>query len=150
MDNIFALDRLSLRDDISELSISKHRKVSFDSIVKAATIPSRLSYSDRMKARLWSSTEDIYSNAVRNEKEFAFDGSNWRTASEESDFLRCPFASSISSDDVFVHPVHFTGMFFPRPHVEHSQVILESGQVSNADEAAENYDDISEGIFDMD
>jgi hypothetical protein len=155
LENIIGVDRLSLHDDISDCSIHKHRKVSFDSTVRATTIPSRLSYSSRMKTRLWSSTEDIFSNAIRNEKEFAFDGCDWRTASEESDFLRCPFASSMLSDDVFVHPVHFVGLSSSQSFLQQNQVLLgtdssESGTppMNSADEVA--IDDSLGGIFDMD
>lgn len=152
LDNISGLDRLSLHDDISECSTPKHRKVSFDSTVKATTIPSRLSYSSRMKTRLWSSTEDIYSNAIRNEKEFAFDGCDWRTASEESDFLRCPFASSMMTDDVLVHPVHFVGLL-PSPSFLQQQKGVRKDDVATQSSAGiqeDAVDDSSGGIFDMD
>lgn len=152
LDNISGIDRLSLHDDISECSTPKHRKVSFDSTVKATTIPSRLSYSSRMKTRLWSSTEDIYSNAIRNEKEFAFDGSDWRTASEESDFLRCPFASSMMTDDVLVHPVHFVGLL-PSPSFLQQKKGMRKDNVATQSSAGiqeDAVDDNSGGIFDMD
>ena len=161
LDNIIGVDRLSLHDDISECTIPKHRKVSFDSTVKATTIPSRLSYSSRMKTRLWSSTEDIYSNAIRNEKEFAFDGSDWRTATEECDFLRCPFVSSMLSDDVLVHPVHFASLRSSQTYLHQKQVatlqnangkesVAEIKEVVDTHTDASQFDDGSGGIFDMD
>ncbi len=152
LEKIIGVDQLSLHDDISDCSMQKHRKVSFNSTVKATT--TWLSYSSKMKTRLWSSTKDIYSNAVRNEKEFAFDGSNWRTASEESEFLRCPFASSMLSDDVFVHPVHFDGLSPSHSFLQENQVLFlmdstESGTppINSADEVS--MDDDLLGIFYM-
>ena len=93
------------RDDLSLSSISNQRRVSFDSIVKATTIPSRCRYSARMKSRIWSSSEEIYANCFRNVKEYEYDGKNWRTAKEEGEFLRCASANELH----LVHPVHFCG-----------------------------------------
>lgn len=56
------------RGELSNLSASASRrpprKVSFDSTVIATTIPSRFSYSDRIRSRLWSSTDDIDRKSV--------------------------------------------------------------------------------------
>jgi len=49
--NTIARNVLTSRDDLSLSSIPKQRKVSFDSRVKAATIPSRHSYSNRRRRR---------------------------------------------------------------------------------------------------
>jgi len=137
-----ALDRrLPSCDSLSATSMPKQRKVSFDSTVKAATIPSRSSYSNRMRTRMWSSTENIYVNAVRSEKEYSFDGSDWRTAREESDF----FCSS-SGDDELVHPAHFCGW-------HSSQVMRSTGkkeESNGATEVAEQCHHYSEGMFEMD
>mmetsp|Transcript_17512 Transcript_17512/g.37884 ORF Transcript_17512/g.37884 Transcript_17512/m.37884 type:complete len:415 (-) Transcript_17512:174-1418(-) len=144
LDNTIALvDRPPSRDTLSVNSMPKQRKVSFDSTVKATTIPSRLSYSNRISTRLWSSTENIYANAVRSEKEYAFDGSNWRTAREESDFLCCS-----SGQDEPIHPAHFSGW-------SSSQSSAQSPSARNREERsdaeqAEQYDDYSEGMFEMD
>ena len=104
--NTIALEVLPSRDDLSLASIPKQRKVSFNSTVKAATIPSRRSYSDRIKSRIWSSTEEIYANGFRNVREFEYDGNNWRTAKEECDFMRCASANEL----LLVHPVHLIGL----------------------------------------
>lgn len=94
------------RVDLSLSFISKQRKVSFDSTVKTATIPSRRSYSDRIKSRIWSSSEEIYANCFRNVREYEYDGKNWRTVKEECDFLRCASANRLH----LVHPAHFSGL----------------------------------------
>lgn len=168
---IIALDRLPSRDsllsEVESSSMPRRRKVSFDSTVTAATIPSRFSYSNRIRTRLWSGTEDIYANAVRNEKEYAFDGNNWRTAREENDFLRCSSTSSSStpSPEELVHPVHFSGW---TPYQYSSQQreasampingscsksspSLTNGGDGSADERADQDDGYpDEGMFDMD
>ena len=89
---------------LSDHSIQPRRKVSFDSTVKATTIPSRSSYSKRVRTKLWSSSEDIVNNAIRNEFEFAFDGNDWRKIREEKDFI-----SVAPSSDEKLHPAHFYG-----------------------------------------
>jgi hypothetical protein len=114
-----ALDRLPSRDDLSYMSMStssiqqpRRRKVSFDNTVTAATIPSRQSYSSRIKARMWSNPEEQYTNAMRNDLEYTFDGKDWRTAKEENEFLRCSLSSGGSSttsfEELLVHPVHLS------------------------------------------
>jgi len=129
----------------------RQRKVSFDSTVKAATIPSRFSYSSRIHTRLWSSTEDIHANAVRNDKEYVFDGSNWRTAREESDFLRCSSVSSSSLEEL-VHPVHFRGWSCSPPSCQHEQSLpsTRNKEDDNADDRATSDGDDSGGMFEMD
>ena len=91
-----------------ELSVSSHqvRRVSFDSIVQTTTIPSRHDYSKRIKRRIWSSTLEIHTNGIRNAREFEYDGKNWRTASEEGDFLCCESSEQLH----LVHPVHLYGL----------------------------------------
>lgn len=113
-DASFCFDKYSFHDDQTHQSSKSRRKVSFHSTVKATTIPSRSSYSDRIRTRLWSSTEDIHSNAVRNELEYAYDGKDWRKVREESDFI-CfsneylePSGRVIPTEEL-VHPVHVTG-----------------------------------------
>jgi hypothetical protein len=103
--NIVSHEAHSSRDDLSLSSTSKQRRVSFDSMVKATTIPSRCSYSTRIKSRIWSSSEEIHANCFRNVREYEYDGKNWRTAKEEGDFLRCASANELH----LVHPVHFCG-----------------------------------------
>ena len=103
----------SLCREINE--IRRPRKVSFDTKVKEATIPSRHSYSQRIRTKLWSSSEDIVHNAMRNEFEFSFDGRDWRNSREESDFI-----SVTPSSDEKIHPAHFYGW----PHASRSMPVL--------------------------
>ena len=72
----------------------------------------RQSYSSRIKARMWSNPEEQYTNAMRNDLEYTFDGKDWRTAKEENEFLRCSLSSAGSSstsfEELLVHPVHLS------------------------------------------
>jgi hypothetical protein len=97
--------KFSSSDELS-VSTQQVRRVSFDSTVQTTTIPSRHDYSKRIKSRIWSSTLEIYTNGVRNAREFEYDGKNWRTASEEDDFLCCESAEQLH----LVHPVHLYGL----------------------------------------
>lgn len=103
--------------------------------------------------------EDIYNNAVRNEKEYAFDGNNWRTAREESDFLRCSSISS-SSPEELVHPVHFNGWStYPQPSWNNEQSLSstqrsevpspKNGEDKNAPYQVDDVES-QEGMFEMD
>lgn len=112
-------------NQLTSMSLSDHsimsskRKVSFDSTVKATTIPTRHSYSQRVRHKLWSSSEDIVSNAMRNEFEFSFDGHDWRRVREESDFI-----SVAPSSDEKIHPAHFYGW----PHSSRSMPTLHADE----------------------
>ena len=115
-------DKLSYQEDSMNQSAKPRRKVSFNTAVKAATIPPHSSYSDRIRTRLWSSSEDIYANAIRNEIEYAYDGSDWRNVREEGNFVRYPSDFLQPSEKVnpeepgqLVHPVHFSG-WVSSPH----------------------------------
>lgn len=150
-DNIISL---ATREDLSVSSIPRQRKVSFDSTVKGVTIPSRFSYSNRTRINLWSSTEDIQQNLARNEKEYSYDGNDWRTAKEESDFLRCSSSSSSSSIEDLVHPAHFSNRSSSQPYWNSGSASIPSSRnddyTSNAKERVEEDADYSEGIFEMD
>ncbi|KAL9191015.1 hypothetical protein ACHAXT_000721 [Thalassiosira profunda] len=142
------LDTLPSRDELSS-SPARRRKVSFDSTVKAATIPPRQSYSGRMRTRLWTSSEDLYANAVRNEREYAFDGNDWRTAREENEFVRRGSSvSSSSSPEDLVHPVHFTG-WPSSPHSSQRKLRPPVLNQAISDQADDSGGDYSEGMFEM-
>ncbi len=135
------------------------RKVSFDSTVIATTIPSRYSHSDRIRSRLWSSTNDIYANAIRSEQESMYDGSDWRMATEETDFV-CPSSSTSSSPssipDQFVQPFHNNnnGMSQSMPtmgcHYEESSIFEPNNFASDLGNDRDEDDAFETGIFTMD
>ena len=49
------------------------RKVSFDATVQATTIPSRQSYSERMRRQIWGGAEDVRAPSAWSEREHASD-----------------------------------------------------------------------------
>jgi len=62
---------------------SKEGGIKFDDQVSVVPIPGRDEYSDRVKTRIWSGAEEIYENAQRNALEFAAEGWDWRTVTED-------------------------------------------------------------------
>ena len=60
----------------------------------------RTEYTNLVKERLWSSSNDLYQNAVRNSIEFASEGWNWRTVADDDQMIRSPSGERI-------HPIHF-------------------------------------------
>ena len=150
--NNMAQGLIHSRDDLSLSFIPKQRKVSFDSTVKATTIPSRSSYSTRIKSRIWSSSEEIYANGIRNEREFEYDGKNWRTAKEESEFLRCASADELH----LVHPVHFCGCPSPSSPLQTERLSesdidsIAPSRPNEKDEYDEEVHDEPDEMFDMD
>eukprot|EP00804_Cyclotella_cryptica_P022154 CCRYP_011625-RA/>CCRYP_011625-RA protein AED:0.17 eAED:-0.24 QI:0/-1/0/1/-1/1/1/0/418 len=114
---------------LSDHSLQPRRKVSFDSTVKATTIPARSSYSKRVRTKLWSSSEDIVNNAIRNEYEFSYDGSDWRKIREEKDFI-----SVAPSSDEKLHPAHFYGWSRSASKLSVEDNLLERGESSSDDD----------------
>lgn len=140
------------------------RKVSFNAIVKAATIPSRLSYSPRIRRRLWTSTEDIYNNVIRNEFEFAYDGNDWRRIREEEDFVTCSAGAQVSPlsspdgcspnkipDELLVHPAHIYGSWTYASRSKPDAVQKTQKYLSRSESNDSNGDDdeYSCGVFAM-
>mmetsp|Transcript_29647 Transcript_29647/g.59394 ORF Transcript_29647/g.59394 Transcript_29647/m.59394 type:complete len:563 (-) Transcript_29647:189-1877(-) len=147
LDTSFCFDKQSFQDDRTHQSTKSRRKVSFHSAVKATTIPSRSSYSDRIRTRLWSSTEDIHHNAVRNELEYAYDGNDWRKVREENDFI-CfsneylePSGRVIPTEEL-VHPVHVTGWAptLRNFHRDRSLSLLENKNVNESCTSQPSFD----------
>ena len=62
-------------------------------------IPMRTEYSNTIKERLWSSSNDLYQNAVRNSIEFASEGWNWRTVCDDAQMIQ-------SASGERIHPIH--------------------------------------------
>ena len=58
-----------------------------------------MEYSTIVKERLWSSSNDLYQNAVRNSIEFASEGWNWRTVADDDQMIQ-------SASGERIHPIH--------------------------------------------
>eukprot|EP00560_Eucampia_antarctica_P002282 CAMPEP_0197833054 /NCGR_PEP_ID=MMETSP1437-20131217/17416_1 /TAXON_ID=49252 ORGANISM="Eucampia antarctica, Strain CCMP1452" /NCGR_SAMPLE_ID=MMETSP1437 /ASSEMBLY_ACC=CAM_ASM_001096 /LENGTH=226 /DNA_ID=CAMNT_0043436813 /DNA_START=174 /DNA_END=854 /DNA_ORIENTATION=- len=78
----------------------RHRKISFDDSVAVMPIPMRTEYSDRVRSRLWNNRYEIHENATRNAMEFAAEGWDWRSVTEDDGMFVCTVSGEL------VHPVH--------------------------------------------
>ena len=84
-----------------EMKRAKTRKYcTFNEFVDVISIPTRNEYSQRVKARLWSTAVEIHLNATRNTIEFAADGWDWRSVTEDDQMLRCEETGEL------IHPIH--------------------------------------------
>ena len=83
-----------------ETEVKKPRKISFQDEVEVMPIPTRFEYSDRIKSRIWSNRHELQENAERNALEFAAEGWNWRSVTEDEGMFIC----SVSGE--LVHPIH--------------------------------------------
>lgn len=88
------------KDEGNQGKRKRKRKVSLINDVSVVPIPMRNEYSDRVKERLWSNAAELYQNAARNAIEFAAEGWNWRSATEDEHMIYCQ-----ASGDM-IHPIH--------------------------------------------
>lgn len=77
--------------------------VTFKETVKVQFIPSRWAYSEDVRLRLWSSTDELNQNAERNHVEFLAEGLDWQAAIEEGDMIDCGGER--------IHPAHLDDDF---------------------------------------
>jgi hypothetical protein len=61
----------------------KKTRIAFQEDVEVMPIPTRYEYSDRIKSRIWSNRHELQENAERNAIEFASEGWNWKTVTED-------------------------------------------------------------------
>lgn len=85
---------------------SSSASVSFDNSVTVIPIPARSDYSDRIKHVLWTPTDEIQRNAMRNTYEFAAEGWDWQQANEEM----------VEYNGELIHPIHFMQEYSMVPH----------------------------------
>lgn len=87
----------------------------FQDEVEVVPIPTRFEYSDRIKSRIWSSRHELQENAERNALEFAAEGWNWRTVTEDDGMFIC----SVSGE--LVHPIHLQHLVAQQQEEEEQQ-----------------------------
>jgi hypothetical protein len=76
------------------------QRISFSDSVAVVPIPMRSEYSDRVRSRLWSNRYEIHENATRNAIEFAAEGWDWRSVTEDEGMFVCTASGEL------IHPVH--------------------------------------------
>jgi len=81
-------------------SVSAEKRLTFDETVSVMPIPMRNEYSHRVRERLWNDAEGIMLNAQRNALEFASEGWDWRTVTEDEFMYRDAASGEL------IHPVH--------------------------------------------
>lgn len=74
--------------------------ITFDDTVAVVPIPMRNEYSQRTRVRLWSGAAELHENAVRNSVEFAAEGWDWRSVTEDDNMCICALTGAL------IHPIH--------------------------------------------
>jgi len=91
--------------NLTKYPVQKESRVKLRPQVCIIPIPSRNEYSHHMKNSLWNTSEEIYTNALRNSVEFAAEGWNWRNVTEDEQML-----VHIDSGQL-IHPVHIKNVY---------------------------------------
>lgn len=99
------LIHLQSRGKTNDDTESGKKKITFDDVVKVLPIPKRNEYSSRISRRLWSGAVEIHENAARNSVEFAAEGWDWRTVTEDDKMYIC-YATGER-----IHPVHYENFY---------------------------------------
>ena len=83
----------------SSVRSGRRRSISFDDRVTVHPIPSRSSYSERIRNSLWTPPLEMQRMAARNCVEFAAENWDWRQVMDEKDM--------VVFEGELVHPIHF-------------------------------------------
>mmetsp|Transcript_31674 Transcript_31674/g.67100 ORF Transcript_31674/g.67100 Transcript_31674/m.67100 type:complete len:203 (+) Transcript_31674:365-973(+) len=86
------------------------KSVKFNNDVAVRPIPSRHSYSPRVKARLYTAPRELAASAVRNAVEFNYEGCSYRNVVEENGMYVC-----VESGEL-IHPAHVHKILKIRPN----------------------------------
>lgn len=74
--------------------------VSFNERVRVMPIPPISTYTIEQRFRMYANRFELRENKARNKKEYAYDGYDWRMATEEGNMAICPLSG------VLLHPAH--------------------------------------------
>ena len=96
------ISRLVLEPDPS-LNRRRRRSVHFNNEVSIVPIPSRTSYTPYLRSRLFIGKKEMTRNARRNEREFSYEGFDWRNAVEEDQM----YSSLQMESGELVHPANY-------------------------------------------
>jgi len=79
---------------------SSSKGVTFNEKVRILPIPPISSYSLEQRFKLYANRYELRQIKIRNKKEYAFDGYDWRNATEEGNMAICPLSGEL------LHPAH--------------------------------------------
>lgn len=97
------ISRLVLEPDPSLNRRRRRRSVHFNNEVSIVPIPSRTSYTPYLRSRLFIGKKEMTRNARRNEREFSYEGFDWRNAVEEDQM----YSSLQMESGELVHPANY-------------------------------------------
>jgi hypothetical protein len=80
---------------------SRRGSIVFNETVRVVPIPLRTEYSARVRHRIWSNSDEIQENAVRNTIEFASEGWDWRAVLLDDAMHLCRTTGEL------IHPIHY-------------------------------------------
>jgi hypothetical protein len=86
---------------IDNSNMNKRRSIVFNETVRVVPIPLRTEYSARVRDRIWSNSNEIQENAMRNTIEFASEGWDWRAVLLDDAMHLC------SATGALIHPIHY-------------------------------------------
>jgi hypothetical protein len=130
------LPRKNNKNKNSKNSNKKRRGgIVFNETVRVVPIPQRTEYSPRVRHRIWSNSDEIQENAVRNTIEFASEGWDWRAVLLDDDMHLCRTTGEL------IHPIHYephrpTALALQHEHEQQQQQQQEEQQQNDIDDGA--------------
>jgi hypothetical protein len=115
----------------------KERSVSFDETVLVLTIPSKDSYSDRIRKYIWTEPHEMLQNTTRNAIEFASENWDWRQVADDVEFYICPVTREK------IHPCHAS--YVPQQQISSHRPLNRNPFFAKSRQAAEAWQQQSHG-----
>ena len=94
----------SLSSSASSSSTSSSR-ITFDDTVTVFKVPSIEDFPDDVWQATWKSRQEVRAHKKLSKKEYAWDGYDWKNATEEDDMILDPTTGTLE------HPVHYDSVF---------------------------------------